>query len=82
MKQGCVLAPTLFAIFFSMMLREAKEDLNERIYIKFTTDGSIFNLRRLLARTKTLEVITLDLLFADDRTLLAHTEEPLQVLSA
>ena len=65
-----------------MMLREAKEDLNERIYIKFTTDGSIFNLRRLLARTKTLEVVILDLLFSDDRTLLAHTEEPLQVLSA
>ena len=82
MKQGCVLAPTLFAIFFSMMLREAKEDLNEGIYINFTTDGSIFNLRRLLARTKTLEVVILDLLFTDDRTLLAHTEEPLQVLSA
>ena len=65
-----------------MMLREAKEDLNERIYIKFTTDGSIFNLRRLLARTKTLEVVILDLLFSDDRTLLAHTEEPLQALSA
>ena len=65
-----------------MMLREAKEDLNERIYINFTTDGSIFNLRRLLARTKTLEVVILDLLFADDRNLLAHTEEPLQVLSA
>ena len=65
-----------------MMLREAKEDLNEGIYINFTTDGSIFNLRRLLARTKTLEVVILDLLFTDDRTLLAHTEEPLQVLSA
>ena len=65
-----------------MMLREVKEDLNEGIYINFTTDGSIFNLRRLLARTKTLEVVILDLLFTDDRTLLAHTEEPLQVLSA
>ena len=65
-----------------MMLREAKEDLNEGIYIKFRTDGSILNLRRLLARTKTLEVVILDLLFADDRALLSHTEEPLQVLSA
>ena len=26
-KQGCILAPTLFSIFFSIMLREAKEDL-------------------------------------------------------
>ena len=27
LEQGCVLAPTLFSIFFSIMLREAKEDL-------------------------------------------------------
>ena len=26
-KQGCMLAPTLFAIFYSMMLREAMEEL-------------------------------------------------------
>lgn len=34
-KQGCVLAPTLFSIFFSMMLKRATEDLDENdgIYI-------------------------------------------------
>ena len=78
-KQGCVLAPTLFAIFFSMMLREAKEDSDEGIYIRFRTDGSVFNLRRLLARTKTMDELILDLLFADDCALLAHTEEGLQI---
>ena len=46
-KQGCVLAPTLFAIFFSMMLQESKEDLYEGVYIWFYTDGRVFNLRRL-----------------------------------
>ena len=51
-KQGCVLAPTLFSIFFSIMVREAKEDLPDGINIRFRTDGSLFNLRRLLARTK------------------------------
>ena len=50
-KQGCVLA--LFSIFFSIMLCEAKEDLPDGIYIRFQTDSSLFNLRRLLARTKT-----------------------------
>ncbi|KAK2573141.1 RNA-directed DNA polymerase from mobile element jockey [Acropora cervicornis] len=79
-KQGCVLAPTLFAVFFSMMLREAKEDLYEGVYIRFRTDGSVFNLRRLLSRTKTLEQLILDLLFADDCALLAHTEEALQTV--
>ena len=29
------------------MLREAKEDLLDGIYIRFRTDGSLFNLRRL-----------------------------------
>ena len=60
------------------MLQEAKEDLHEGIYIRFRTDGSVFNLRRLLAHTKTLERLVLDLLFADDCALLAHTEEALQ----
>ena len=58
-KQGCVLAPTLFAVFFSLMLREVKEGLSEGIYIRFRTDGSVFNRRRLLARTKTLEELIL-----------------------
>ena len=35
-KQGCVLAPTLFSIFFSIMLSEVKEDLPEGIYIHFS----------------------------------------------
>ena len=74
-KQGCVLAPTLFSIFFSIMLREAKEDLPDGIYIRFRSDGNLFHLRRLLARTKTIEELITELLFADDCALLAHTEE-------
>ena len=77
-KQGCVLAPTLFSILFSLMLREAKEGLMDHIFIRFRTDGSIFNLRRLLAHTKTIEVLIVELLFADDCALLTHTQEALQ----
>ena len=79
-KQGCVLAPTLFSIFFSIMLREAREDLSDCIYIRFRTDGSVFNLRRLLARTKTIEELITELLFAENCALLAHTEEALQFI--
>jgi len=79
-KQGCVLAPTLFSIFFSMMLREAKEGLEDGVYIRFRTDGSVFNLRRLLSLTKTHERLVVDLLFADDCALIAHTQEALQLI--
>ena len=73
-KQGRVLAPTLFSIFLSIMLREAKEDLPDGIYIRFQTDGSLLN----LARTKTIEELTTELLCADDCAILTHTEEALQ----
>ena len=57
------------------MLREAKEDMPDSIYIRFRTDGSLFNLRRLLTRTKTTEELITELLFADDCALLALAEE-------
>ena len=77
-KQGCIHASTFFSIFFSMMLCEAKEDIKDGIFTQFRTDGSIFNLRRLLSQTKPLQRMVLEPLFADDFPLLAHTEEALQ----
>ena len=55
MKQGCVLALTLFSIFFSMMLKQVIEDLDNdsAVYICYLLDGSLFNLRRLHAYTNT-----------------------------
>ena len=46
-KQGCVLAPTLFSMMFSAMLAEAFRDNSDGIRIRFRTDGKLFNLRRL-----------------------------------
>ena len=68
----------MFAVFFSIIFCEAKEDLPDSIYIRFRTDGSLFNLRRLLTRTKTTEELITELLFADDCALLDHKEEALQ----
>ena len=48
------------------MFRDAQENLPDGIYICFRTDGSVFNLWRLLARTKTIEELIIELLFADN----------------
>jgi len=61
-----MLAPTLFTTFFGMMLKEAKEDLTQGIYIRFRADGHVFNLCHLLARTNTAKDLILELLFAVD----------------
>ncbi|GFR99266.1 hypothetical protein ElyMa_002789200 [Elysia marginata] len=83
-KQGCVLAPTLFSIFFSKMIEQATEDLapEDGVYVRYGLDGSLFNLRRLQAHTKTQERLIRDLLFADDATLVAHTEQALQRITS
>ena len=83
-KQGCVLAPTLFSIFFSMMLKQATDDLEDKdfVCIRYRLDGSLFNLRRLQAHTKTCERLIMDLLFADDAALVAHTQRALQRITS
>ena len=48
-KQGCVLAPSLFSFLFSMMLLSAFEDSDPGIQITYRTDGSTFNTERLKA---------------------------------
>ena len=73
-----MLAPTMFCIFFSIMLCEAKEDLTDSFCICFQTDSSLFNLQHLLTRMKTIEELITELLFSDDCAPLTHMEEALQ----
>ena len=79
MKQGCVLAPILYTVFFSMMLQQVTKDLDDEdcIYIYFCANGNLFNLKWLQAYTKTLEQMIIELLFADNATLVAHSEPAL-----
>ena len=80
-KQGCVLAPVLFNLFFTQVLLHATKDLEFGIYIRYRLDGSLFDLRRLSARTKTLERLLIEALFADNCALMAHKENHLQVIT-
>ena len=80
-KQGCVLAPTLFSYFFSMILKEITEDLDNHgaVHIHYRLECSLFNPRRLHPhKKKTHEQLFRDLLFVDDAALVAHTERALQ----
>ena len=67
-KQGSVLAPTVFSIMFSAMLNEVFSDSNH-ISLTPRTDESIFNIRRLQAKTKISLTTINDLLSSDDSAL-------------
>ena len=52
------------------------------VYIRYRLDGSLYNLRWLQAHTKTCERLIMDLLFADDAALVAHTQRALQRITS
>ena len=79
-KQGCVLAPTLFGIFFALLLRHAFGTASEGICLRTRSDGRLFNLGRLRAKTKVREALIRDMLFADDAAVTTHTQQELQAL--
>ena len=76
-KEGCVLVPTMLGIFFSMMLKQVTEDLDDdgAIYIRY-------RLRKLYAHTKTFERLFRDLHFGVDTAFVAHTKRAQQHLTS
>ena len=77
-KQGCVLAPTLFSMMFTAMLTDAFQDSDSGINIRNRTDGKLFNLWHLQAKTKVHFDKLRDFLFADDCALNADSPEDMQ----
>ena len=62
-KQGCVLAPTLFSMVFSAMLNCAYREGRVGVDFHFHTDGKLFNLQRFKAKTKVTNDIAKNFLF-------------------
>ena len=79
-KQGCVLAPVLFNLFLTSVVNHAIRDLEQGVYLRYRLDGSLFDLRRLTAKTKTVKQTVLEALFADDCALMAHREFDVQII--
>ena len=77
-KQRCVIVPTLFSMVFADMLHDASQDIDDDIQLKYRTDGGVFNLRRLNAKTKVKVAPLRELLFADDCALNSNTEAEMQ----
>lgn len=63
-KQGCVLAPTLFGILFALLLKYAFGSSEEGIYLRAISDGRLFKLAlQIKAKTKVRTVLIRDMLF-------------------
>ena len=78
-KQGCVLAPTLFGICIGLVLKHAF-DTTEGIYLRTRSDGRLFNHARIRAKTNARKVLIRDMLFAGDAGVATHTQEELHSL--
>ncbi len=77
-NQKCVLAPVPFNLYFACVLSHAVRDLELGVYLQYRLDGSMFDLRRLRAKTKTVEKLNLEALFIDDCALITHKESNLK----
>ena len=63
------------------MLQDAFRYSDLGVYIKFRTNGNIFNLQRLKATTKITELLVRNLLFADDYALIAHSINDTKIIT-
>lgn len=77
-KQGCVLAPTLFSIFLGAFLSKASLGLSDGVHMEYRI-GGLLNIRRFEAKSKVSMCVVRELQYADDLTLIAHSQEDLQV---
>ena len=81
-KQGCVLAPTLFGVYFSFMFQRAFNNLPASTGVSLLTrdDVNFFIVSRFKAKTRVQPFITRELLYANDAALCANSTRQLQEL--
>nr|VZI20696.1 unnamed protein product [Spirometra erinaceieuropaei] len=77
-KQGCVLAPTLFILMFSALLMDTYGDERPGIRIAYRTDGHLLNQRRMHFQSRVSTTTVHELLLADDCALNTTSEEAMK----
>ena len=77
LKQGCVLAPTLFALYTAAIMNEIPLDAPS-VEIRYRLDGGLFKLSRLRFRTKTTLHNFRELQYADDNDTVTQKPQDLQ----
>nr|VZH99935.1 unnamed protein product [Spirometra erinaceieuropaei] len=77
-KQGCVLAHTLFSLMLTAMRMEAYRDGHPGIRIAYRTDGQLLNQRQMHFQSRVSTTAVHELLFTDNCALNTTSEEDVQ----
>nr|VZI02835.1 unnamed protein product [Spirometra erinaceieuropaei] len=77
-KQGCVVALTLFNLMFFAMLMDAYRNERPGIRIAYRTDGHLLNQRRMHFQSRVSTTTVHELLFVDDYALNTTSEGEMQ----
>ena len=79
-RQGCVIAPVVFNLFIAGVFHCARLGMNpqDSVGVNYCLDGSLFNLRRLQARTKISHDSIVDMQYADNAAVVSHSALGLQ----
>lgn len=79
-KQGCVIAPSLFSIFIASIIHLVKNDIPQCTNLVYRIDGKLFNLGRFRSKSKTTITSIVELQYADDNAIVAESEADLQAI--
>ena len=77
LKQGCVLAPTLFALYLAAMMYEIPAN-NPGVDIRYRLDSGLFNIAKFRSGPLTTTRTITEMQFADDNASPCHSVEDLQ----
>ena len=77
-KQGCVLAPTLFSIYLTMVMNNAFDGYDRGVWIQARPGADLFNINQFKSSTRTNKILIRELMFADDTAFVAHHHQDAQ----